>query len=187
MNLLDCADDTCIRVSTAGSFSSCLTQNASVEAEQVTSLKPILQGLKTRFGVNHWPLSAAKYPSDVIITDRIENVDYWYDVYEQDVASVIAAGSSNNGGVPYRRVVTVPIVSCPKNATGQSSTTLLGIGCFFLTRVFKENHHDAHLYGQFVSKCEASGEQGESIPRISNNYPGPMEIILYKDPDSAES
>jgi hypothetical protein len=143
--------------------------------------------LLTRFGVYHSSLSPANYPPDVVVTDRYRNADYWYDKYKQDIASAIATGSSDDGGVPYRRVVAVPIINCQESAIGQSENTMLGIVCLFLTRAVDENLDDEYLYGQFVPECEASGEQGESVPEFSNNYPGPMEIILYKDPDTLES
>jgi hypothetical protein len=187
LNSLGCAGDNCIRANLAGAFNSCLTENSTVAVEQGTSPEPIRQGLMARFGVYRGSLSAAKYPPDVVVTDRTENVDYWYDSYKQDVVAVIAAGSSANGGVPYRRVVAVPIVNCQEGGIAQSASSVLRFECLFLTRLAEEGAVDALFYGQFVSECEASGEQGESVPGASNNYTGPMEIILYKDPDTYES
>lgn len=184
LNSLGCAGDNCIRESLAGAFNSCLTENSTVAVEQGTSPEPIRQGLMARFGVYRESLNAAHFPADVVVSDRYENVDYWHDNYEQDVEAVIAAGSSTNGGVPYRRVLTVPIVNCQEGGIAQSASSVLRFDCLFLTRLAEEGEVDALFYGQFVSECEASGEQGESVP---GNYTGPMEIILYKDPDTYES
>lgn len=184
LNSLGCAGDNCIRENLAGAFSSCLTENSTVAVEQGTSPEPVLQGLMARFGVYRGSLNAANFPPDVVVTDRTENVDYWYDNYKHDVEAVIAARSSTNGGVPYRRVVAVPIVNCQEGGIAQSARTVLRFECLFLTRLAEKGSVGALFYGQFVSECEASGEQGESVP---GNYTGPMEIILYKDPDTYES
>lgn len=186
LNKLECEGTTCIRNNLAGGFNSCLLQNTMMETQQVSTPVSIFQGLMTRFGIYQSSLSAVNFPPDVVVTDRIDDVDYWYDRYKRDVSSVIANGSSDNGA-PYRRVLAVPIVDCQEAGVGQTTNTLLGIACFFLTRDLAQSDQDPYLYGQFVTECEASGEQGERVPKISNNYPGPMEIVLYKDPDNEES
>lgn len=187
LNRLPCADDYCIRKNLAGSFDSCMTQGPGVRTQHGVTIAPILEGLMTRFGVHRPPLGAADFPSDVVVTDRIENLDYWYDNYKHDVESIIVAGTSGNGGTPYRRVATVPVVSCRDDAGGVSAINVLGFLCFYLTRNIEPVESDGHIYGQFVKECEASGEQGESMQSLSNSAGRPMEIVLYKDPDSQES
>lgn len=182
---LDCSGEDCIRENLAGAYDSCLTQNDTVGKEAGSTLKPVLQGLSTRFGVYPHSLSEAKYPHDVVLTDRSVNIDSWYHTYKRDVDAVIVAGASSIGGTPYRRVLTVPIVNCNDEATAQDAHAILGFACFFLTRKTKDL--DNYIFGQFVNECEASGEQNSFVPKLTDKYHGPTKTVLYKDPDSYES
>lgn len=182
---LGCGDEGCVRERLAGSFDACLTDGARVAVADVGTPEPLLQGLMSRLGVTA-SLSASDFPPDVVTTDRTADVDYWYDRYRRDVASRIAAGAPGVG-VPYRRVLTVPVASCVDGAVGTEANTLLGFLCLFLTRVVDATAPGGMIYGQFVRRCEASGEQGASVPAASDAYEGPVEIVLYRDAASIDS
>ena len=101
-------------------------------------------------------------------------------------SSLVAAGSAV--GVPYRRVLTVPVVRCADGTLGESANTVLGFLCLFVMKVEPdESEFGGEVYGEFVDRCEASGEQGASVPAMSDAYDGPVEIVLYKDPGSFDS
>lgn len=180
---LGCDGNGCIRKGLAGSSEVCSTGGSVASVDPDGAPGPALEGLSTRFAVETSPLSSAVYPPDVVLAGRDDDVDYWYDEYRRDVASIIAAGSSAEG-IPYRRVLTVPVVSCG-GGEEDGVNRVLGFLCLFLSRVVDAKK--ARFYGQFVTRCEASGERAASVPAMSGNYVGPFDIVLYKDPDSHDS
>ena len=178
---LDCGGEDCVREALAGAFDACPVEGERVGVEPADAAESLVQGLMTRFGVEHPSLARADYPQDVVFVGRDDDVGYRYGEYRRDVAAVIAAGSSGSG-VPYRRVLTVPVSSCGESVSGGDTGTVLGFLCLFLTREIDADVLDGTIYGQFVNRCEASGERGASVPPLSGNYHGPLEIVLYQDP-----
>ena len=186
LHALGCTGERCVGEALAGSLDACLTDGARAGVQNLAAPGPLVRGLMTRLGVSDPSLAPSDYPPDVVTTDRTADVGYWYDRYRRDVASLVAAGSDGDG-VPFRRVLTVPVANCTDAALGTEANTVLGFLCLFLTRVVDEAGAGGAIYGQFVERCEASGSQGASVPAMSDVYDGPLEIVLYKDPGALDS
>ena len=182
---LGCTGAGCLREGSAGAIDACLTPGERASIQNVETQELLNQGLLTRFGIGDGLLAASDYPPDVVTTQYSRGADLQYDPYRHDVASLVASGSAS-GGVPYRRVLTVPVVSCVDDVSGQNANTVLGFLCLFIAEV-EIGRIEGGIHGEFVERCEASGEQGESVPALSGASDGPVKIVLYKDPDSVDS
>ena len=182
---LDCTGTGCLREGSAGAFGACLTPGERASIQNVETQELLNRGLLTRFGIGGGLLAASNYPPDVVTTPYPRGAGLQYERYRRDVASLVATGSAGDG-VPYRRVLTVPVVSCADDVSGQNANTVLGFLCLFLAEV-EIGGSEGGIHGEFVERCEASGEQGESVPALSDAYDGPAKIVLYKDPDALDS
>ena len=181
---LDCgAGGACVRDNLAGAYGGCLTNDTSVTTKPGDTVGPTAQGFNTRFGIYNGPVSQADYPPDVVTThpytygpyqDRLKNGPYDY--------SPVPTGI----GVPQRRVMAVPFGDCSGTTNGQGDVTVMGFGCFFLTKPAQMGG-DQQVYGEFVGDCKAAGTASENPPSESTVGSALYKIILYKDPDSTDS
>lgn len=178
----NCPGGDCVRQAMAGGQRSCSTAGAStIPSETGVTAGPSWQGLNTRFnlyqgGGTGGMLSPADYPPD-----RIINQTYWHTQYLAETAAQINSGF----GQPLRRLITVPVVECDGTQNGQSNLPLLGFACFFLLEPLPAMG-GGDIKGQLVLGCESGGSPGTN-PGTSDPSAGPYQIILYKDPDSAET
>jgi hypothetical protein len=85
-------------------------------------------------------------------------------------------------GVPWRRIMAMPVADCSGDDTGQSTLEVVGFACYFMLQPIGGGV-DKNIYGQFVNGCLAGGTAGPT----PGGGPGPYLIQLYKDPDSGDS
>jgi hypothetical protein len=85
-------------------------------------------------------------------------------------------------GVPWRRVLAMPVADCTGDNNGQSALEVIGFACYFMIQPIGGGT-DKNIYGQFVEGCLAGGAPGLN----PGGGPGPYIIQLYKDPDSGDS
>ncbi|MDH3265574.1 MAG: pilus assembly protein TadG-related protein [Gammaproteobacteria bacterium] len=90
--------------------------------------------------------------------------------------------SGSPAGVPWRRVLAMPVADCTGDETGQSTLEVLGFACYFMLQPIGGGT-DKNIFGQFVNGCLAGGAPGPT----PGGGPGPYIIQLYKDPDSVDS
>lgn len=176
----NCPGGNCVRRALAGTHSSCLTaSDTTVETEPGNTAGPTRQGLNTRFGVYQGAgLNATDYPPDLVTDQTI-----WHAQYETQTAAILASGTGV--GVANRREITVPVVECDGTQNGQSTLDLLGHACFFLLEEVPGGS-DAIITGQLIEGCESAGTPGTN-PGTTDPSTGNWQIILYKDPNTAES
>lgn len=175
----NCPGGNCVRQALAGSYDSCLVDGATtVETEPGNTAGPTRQGLNTRFGIYLGGMDSNQYPPD-LVTDQ----NLWHAAYATATAAALEAGTGV--GVANRRVITVPVVECDGTQNGQSSLPLLGNACFFLLEEVPGGS-EAIITGQLIEGCEAAGSPGTN-PGTTDPSAGNYQIILYKDPNSAET
>ena len=119
-------------------------------------------------------------------TNLVESAtDLEWDIFDYETYS----SQTNNpavlkepGGVPWRRVLAMPVANCTGDQNGQSTLPIIGFACFYMLQKIK-NGPDMNIFGQFVEGCRVSGAPGLN----PGGGPGPYVIQLYKDPDSGDS
>ena len=142
------------------------------------------QGFNTRFGIYQGGMSSADAPPDVVTAE-----DIWHSQYQtrteygpHDEVWVEDGGI----GVKQRRVMAIVFGDCSTSVNGQGEVPVLGLGCFFMTKHASHSGNTQYVYGQFISECEAAGTIAENPPGPGTG-PALYKIILYKDPDSADT
>ena len=106
--------------------------------------------------------------------------DYWGEYAPQTTAP--SAAGHLLGGVPWRRVLALPVANCTGDQTGQSTLDIIGFACYFMLQPIAGGT-DKNIFGQFVKGCLAGGVSGMD----PGDGTGPYVIQLYKDPDSIDS
>ena len=187
---LDCGPGgACLREELAGGYSGCATQGETVTTKPGNKVGPVAQGFNTRFAKYKGGMSAVDYPSDTVTASGHEGCEVWYDdyLYRQRNEIFNEALVSDGGiGVPKRRILTVPIGDCTGTTKGQGEVSVLGFGCFYMTRKASHSGKTQKIYGQFIENCSADGSVGEDPPGPGEG-PSLFKVILYKDPDTVAS
>ncbi|MFK8067844.1 MAG: Tad domain-containing protein [Gammaproteobacteria bacterium] len=179
----------CIREELAGGYSGCATPGDTVTTKPGNTVGPVAQGFNTRFGTYTGGMSSAEYPSDTVTVTSNGGNDIWYDDYMHKQRNGIfdeALISDGGIGVPMRRILTVPIGNCTGTSNGRGEVSVLGFGCFYMTRKASHSGKTQNIYGQFIESCNADGTIGED-PTGPGIGPHLYKVILYKDPDSVAS
>lgn len=183
---LDCGTGgACVRQNMAGGYGGCVEPSGNVTTEPGNTVGPVAQGLNTRFGIYHGPVTADQYPPDVLVTPLTEDPDYWWDKYQEELQTKLPNEYDFPGGVPERRVIAIPFGNCTGTTNGRGTVEVLGLGCFFLTQPAEQNGFQ-RIYGQFIGSCNAEGQIAED-PEPNPGGAILYKIILYKDPDSGDS
>jgi len=181
---LDCGPGgDCVREELAGGYSGCIDSD-TVTTKPGNTVGPVAQGFNTRFGIYQGGMSSADAPPDVVTAE-----DIWHEQYQtrteygpHDEVWVEDGGI----GVKQRRVMAIVFGDCSASVNGQGEVPVLGLGCFFMTRHTSHSGNTQYVYGQFISECEAAGTIAENPPGPGTG-PALYKIILYKDPDSADT
>jgi len=96
-------------------------------------------------------------------------------------------GPITGGGLPNRRLLIFPLISCDGDQTGQSTLNVLGFACFFMLQSLPIGQADGagQIFGQYILECDVNGTGGTN----PGGGPSPLlyKIQLYKDPDSGDS
>jgi len=165
----------CLRESLAGTYRSCLSLGASVTTKPGNSVGPVVQGINTRFGIYQGGLSSEEAPADLITATPL--------LYE-DYLAAVAARSPEEAASPQvgRRLLTVVMADCSGTVNGAGEVSLLGFGCFFLTREAQQQGNEQQVYGQFLGACEASGIPLDRDQVWQSGGMLPYRVVLYKDP-----
>lgn len=173
---LDCPGGDCIREGLAGGSEFCYGAGDPVLTAPGNKVAPTADGLNTRFGLYHGPVSAAEYPPDAVTTTPLLHAAYVSRLRD-------AAGWDYPNGVPRRREVLVPVVNCSGLINGAGLVTIGGLACMFLTRPSIDNGPDAGtIYAQLIANCQGDGTAPEDP-----GSGGAEKIILYKHPASEQS
>jgi len=206
IRLSDSQGGSAIRTAMAGGYEGCINSGDVVQTEPGNTIGPVVQGFNTRFGKYVGPFSSqdeysSSYKPDVIVTENTAPiVDSDGDGTIDTEASALgfnwgnyqAAVTSHSWdydpapvgqGHHERRIMAVPIGDCTGTVNGQGSVPLLGFGCFFMLQTVKQQGNNAAIYGQFVEKCQATGQPGPE----PTNAAGPYKIQLYKDPENLDA
>lgn len=108
-------------------------------------------------------------------------INYNYNDYQTDPSTPLA------GGLPNRRLLIFPTISCDGDETGQSTLTVTGFACFFMLQSLPVGQADGagQIFGQYITECDVNGSGGIN----PGGGPSPLlyKIQLYKDPDSGDS
>jgi len=204
---LDCDEGgggACVRQNMAGSFDQCLSNDQTVETEPGVTAGPTSQGFNTRFGqYGGGGVNAQDHPPDLVLTTpdpeltsdgsaspvifhdgnpvtMSGEINYQYSQYEIDTP--LAAADTTNMGVPFRRVMAMPVADCSGDDSGQSTLAVKGFACFFMLQPVAGGN-DKQIFGQFVDNCLSGGIPGPD----PGDEKGLFRIQLYKDPDSNDS
>ncbi|GAD81001.1 MULTISPECIES: pilus assembly protein TadG-related protein [Vibrio] len=175
----------------AGGYDGCLS-GGSVNVATGNSVGLVKKGLNTRFG-SYQGMSASDYPPDIyvkeanITTDDDGNItsDFTYADYQQDIAD--GNYTEQAGGVPGRRLLSVPIIDCSNNTGGNGANAefnVVSVGCFFLSQqapTSNGNSEPQKVYGEFNTDCLVNNATFPTTPSTSGAY----KIQLYKDPNSS--
>lgn len=175
----------CLRDALAGGATQCVINENTVTTKPGNNVGPVAQGFNTRFGMYQGAgMNMTDYPPDTVTYNQPDNEPgFWHSDYE----SYMRDGHldydpiPDGMGVPQRRIMAVPFANCTGTANGQGEVDILGFGCFFMTRPASHQGNTQSLYGQFIEKCAASGQNAE----ITGGPAGGTilyKIILYKDP-----
>ena len=178
---LDCGPGgNCVRENLAGGYGSCLTDASAVTTKPGNTVGPTAQGFNTRFGVYQGGMSRAEYPPDLVTSDIPYNE--YTSIYAND------GPWDEQDGAPYRRVMAVPIGDCQADivGSGQTDVPLLGLGCFYMSEPTENTGQANWIKGHLVRECQTGGRPSTN-PDTNSVGNGPFRIILYKNPDSAES
>ncbi|CAM3995732.1 Tad domain-containing protein [Vibrio neonatus] len=180
----------------AGGYDGCLSEG-SVSVSTGVKGGLVKDGLNTRFGdYQGHNMSESDYPPDIYIkqaninTDDDGNItsDFTYVDYQQDIAD--GNYTEESGGVPGRRLLSVPIIDCSNNigsGNGSGSNAefnVVSVGCFFLSKKAPSNNSQNEpqiVYGEFNSDCLVNNATFPTTPSASGAY----KIQLYKDPNSS--
>jgi len=127
------------------------------------------------------PPSVANPPTNLVesATDPAWDI-FDYETYRDQTNN--PAVLKEYGGVPWRRVLAMPVANCSGDQSGQSTLTVIGFACYFMLQKIGGGV-DKNIFGQFVEGCLAGGTPGLN----PGGGPGPYVIQLYKDPDSGDS
>jgi len=106
--------------------------------------------------------------------------DYWNDYMPMTEGPPALHNEAD--GVPYRRVLAMPVANCTGDDNGQSTLDIIGFACYFMLQQIGQGG-DAQIFGQFVEGCLTGGTSGMD----PGDTPGPYVIQLYNDPDSEDS
>jgi hypothetical protein len=171
----------CVREGMAGAYNACLTVGETTTTKPGNNVGPNAQGLNTRLGCpppGCGPLKNESdvYKPDVIVDTKPDGYPDTWDQYQADRKDPSAWDNPPPEGEFERRILKVPIISCTGTTNGAGTVTILGVGCFFITRPAAQNGHQ-EIYGQFLGECAGTGTPGPK-PTLG---PGPHTIILYKD------
>ena len=123
-------------------------------------------------------------PTNQVVTG-VDIPTYDYDEYVSRTGNPGMHNFPLNGspaGVPWRRVMALPVADCTGDETGQSTIEVLGFACYFMLQRIAGGP-EKNIFGQFVEGCLAGGYPGPD----AGDGPGPYIIQLYKDPDSQDS
>ncbi len=180
----------CVRQGLAGGYESCASEGDTVTTEPGNSVGPVYQGLNTRFGMYNGPIGAEDAKPDTVTYSDYnpgsgENF-FWYTDYQERQANESQHDYPEPEGVPNRRMLAVPIGDCSTTTNGRGEVSVLGVGCFFLTRPAGQ-HGQQEIYGQFVEECPAGGNAAEEPVTDPTSGSTLHKIVLYKDPDSGDS
>jgi hypothetical protein len=172
----------CIRESMAGAYDGCATVGNTTTTKPGNNVGPNAQGLNTRLGCpppGCGGLDTSLYKPDVITNTKPDGANQYPDTWDQYQANRLDSSTwdyAPPAGEFERRILKVPIINCTGTTNGAGTVTILGVGCFFITRPVANNGQQ-EIYGQFLGECEGSGTPGLN-PVLG---PGPHTIILYKD------
>ena len=172
------AGSNCVRESLAGEFQACINSFETVPTKPGNSVGPVTQGLNTRFGEYSGSVNAIDHPPDLVSTWPIN-----YSSYE---AAYFNEQFNESNGIPYRRVMAVPIGNCSASTSGQSDIPLLGFGCYFLKEPTISSGQDNWIKGHLIEDCEVSGSPGEIPDSVGSGF-STYKIILYNDPGNPAS
>jgi Flp pilus assembly protein TadG len=200
-----------LRKNMAGSDYGCT--GSTVTTKPGNNVGPTAEGLNTRFNQYQGPVNATDYPPDVLygpshVTSFWTNGTtvytggnpkkqtggtpvtslagfYAYTNYSTDLTNTSSYDKQPPSARPKRRVLAVPIVDCSTMVNGQGTLPVVGYGCFFLLQPAEQSGTQNYVYGQFITKCEASGSPSPTPGPVGGS--GPHKIVLYNDPNSADS
>ncbi|MGH8591739.1 MAG: pilus assembly protein TadG-related protein, partial [Gammaproteobacteria bacterium] len=175
----------------AGGYSERVCVGDTVDTEPGVVTGPTFEGFNSRFGLGH--MDPTEYPPDTVThsEDYVVNEDgsvtcaFCYDDYEarQRSHNYNHLPIPDGDGVAERRRVPIPIGRCEEDEGGRTQVTVVGIGCFFLTRPTTHTGNTQEIYGQLIGDCEVDGDIATAPPGGALKY----KIVLYKDPNSRDS
>lgn len=171
----------CVRKALAGGEAFCFTEGGTVSTEPGKEVGPVDQGLGTRFGLYQGSMNSTDYPPDLVTTPAPSMGPPLYQAaYEARLADPTKWNFPTTGRA-QRRVVVVPFGDCSTPVTGRKNVTVVGAGCFLLTRP----PNGGEIYGQLIDRCEG---KGSGPPTPGPGGEGPVyQILLFKDPQTTAS